>query len=76
MMMYLMSRIRGPGVCGGRLFPALYPSPQPHQPGGDQRQTGVPERREGRAQATFKEDCTHCLLSSHIANPNVSLWHV
>lgn len=44
----LFSCIRNPGVCGGCLFPALYPSPQPHQPGRDQRQTGVHENREGK----------------------------
>lgn len=27
---------RDPGIRGGRLFPALYTSSQPHQPGGDQ----------------------------------------
>lgn len=37
----MLSRIRDPGVCGGRVFPALHPPPPPHQPGGDKRQTGV-----------------------------------
>lgn len=52
----VISCIRGPGVCGGRLFPALHPSSQPHQPGGDQRQTGVHENREGRSEGKFRED--------------------
>lgn len=46
----VISCIRDSGVCGGCVFPALYPSPQPHQPGGDQRQAGVHEDREGRSE--------------------------
>lgn len=36
---------RNSGVCGGSIVPALYPSSQPHQSGGDQRQAGVHEDR-------------------------------
>lgn len=39
--MALVFCVRDSGVCGGGLVPALYPSSQPHQPGGDQRQAGV-----------------------------------
>lgn len=41
--------VRDSGVCGGGVVPALHPSSQPDQPGGDQRQAGV--REDGGAGA-------------------------
>lgn len=41
---------RDPGVRGGGVVPPLHPPPQPHQPGGDQRQAGFHEDRQGGSQ--------------------------
>ena len=71
----VISCIRHPGVCGGRLLPALYPSPQPYQPGGDQRQTGVHEDREGWCQGKFQEDCV-VQLHAFCFHVSYSLLHV
>lgn len=48
--------IRNPGVRGGGLLPALHPSSQPYQPGGDQRQAGVHESGGAGSKGTFEQN--------------------
>lgn len=63
--------VRDSGVCGGGVVPALYPSSQPHQPGGDQRQAGVHEDRGAGSQGQC--ECAYW-KRTQASNPAPSIW--
>lgn len=66
--------VRDSGVCGGGVIPALHPSSQPHQPGGDQRQAGVHEAREAgpQGQQTRSVACYNHTQTATQAPPHCS----